>query len=463
MNTAFLGVDVSKGYADFVLLGQDFRLLSDPVQFDDTVKGYKTCQKWLLKCIRSFDLLQIRGAVESTGGLENNWLASFEKMLPDFDLKVVRLNPATVKFASQATLSTVTTDAQSARNIAEYLIRYGHEIDFYVPENPYLAFKKVITQLNHFTKISTAAKNLLRQLIYETFPEIQAMCPKTLPNWLFELLKKYPTAKRIARAKPASLAKIPGITLEKAEKIICAAKNSAGSAQETCNEMLIRAQVLQIQYQKEEIKKLKRYIEKNVKGLEIDLLISITGVGAYSAGVMMILIGDIKRFATSNHLASFFGVTPIIRQSGDKKGQSCMSKKGASMARATLYMCARSAVIHDPHLQSIYARHREKGKTHNEALGVIMHKLLRIMWGVLTSQTPYNCAIDQKNQQNAKSRPAQSQHVHPWNSTRREQDFDVLAPVSNKTRKQRKEHLLSQVIHDDQVRDLEGAPNREKT
>ncbi|MBK7855547.1 MAG: hypothetical protein IPJ79_12160 [Bacteroidetes bacterium] len=61
-------------------------------------------------------------------------------------------------------------------------------------------------------------------------------------------------------------------------------------------------------------------------------------------------------------------------------------------------MCAQTSVLHDEHLKNIYHRHRSKGKNHKQAIGVIMHKMLRMIWGVLTSTQPYNATTDKNNQ-----------------------------------------------------------------
>jgi transposase len=456
MKTAYLGVDVSKGYADFVLIDQHLNILSNPLQFDDTYTGHQKCEQWLSSCIKTHKLTQIRAAVESTGGLENNWLAGFKKMLPGFDLHMIRLNPATVKFASKASLSTVTTDAESALHIAQYLVRFGQSLTYQVADSRYVGFKKVLTQLNQFTKMSTASKNLLRLLVYEVFPESQALFGQQLPNWGMELLKKYPSPTRLARAKPVVVARIKGITLQKAEQIIELAKNSIGSAAGAESELVLSQQLRQISNLKEQINELKAYLSKHVNGPEIDLLTSITGIGTYSAAVIMIQIGDITRFSSPKKLASFFGLVPQLRESGDKKGKSTMSKKGSSLLRATLYMCAKSAVVHDAHLRTIYTRRIANGETYNQVIGVIMHKLIRIIWGVLTSQTAYDPTIDQKNQHHTV--PNAIQLEQQLLNKRREQAFDPIAPVSNRTRKKRKEHLLSQAESIGQVRDLESVP-----
>jgi transposase len=458
MKTAYLGIDVSKGYADFVLIDQDLNSLTEPIQFDDTRDGHQSCKRWLINCIKSYKLTQIRAAVESTGGLENNWIASFKTLLPGFDLKMIRLNPASVKFASKASLSTVTTDGESAFHIAQYVGRYGQTLDFNAPENPYAAHKKVLMQLKHFTKMNTASKNVFRQLLYEIFPESQALFGQTIPSWLMEVLKKYPSPTRLARAKPSVVAKIKGMTEQKVYQMIALARTSIGSAHSETTEYIIRNQLRQLTHEQTQIKELKAYLERTVIGPEIDLLTSITGVGVYSAAVLMIQIGDITRFSSPQKLASFFGLTPVIRQSGDKKGASTMSKKGSSLVRATLYMCAKSAAIHDPHMKRIFDKHKNKGAGYNQALGVIMHKLIRIVWGILTTKTAYNPVIDQQNQQKASSSP-QLQKDHEWRNKRREQAFDPMAPISSYAKKKRKEHLLSQAVKNGQVRDPESAPS----
>src|SRR5205814_8734093 len=109
-------------------------------------------------------------------------------------------------------------------------------------------------------------------------------------------------------------------------------------------------------------------------------------------------IEDHKRFASPKELASYFGLHPELKESRDKQKVYRMSKKGRASMRATLYMCAQTAVLHDAHLKAIYHRHRSKGKNHKQAIGVIMHKLSRIIWGVLTSKQPYQATVDEKNQ-----------------------------------------------------------------
>jgi len=65
-----------------------------------------------------------------------------------------------------------------------------------------------------------------------------------------------------------------------------------------------------------------------------------------------------------------------------------MSKKGRASMRAILYMCAQTAVIYDEHMKKIYHKHRSKARIIKQAIGVIMQKMLRIIWECLPVTQP---------------------------------------------------------------------------
>ncbi len=65
---AYLGIDVSKGYADFCLLNQHKQHLDEPFQLDDTHQGHEVLETLLKKFIKQFDIKKVFYGVESTGG-----------------------------------------------------------------------------------------------------------------------------------------------------------------------------------------------------------------------------------------------------------------------------------------------------------------------------------------------------------------------------------------------------------
>ncbi|MFO7734965.1 MAG: hypothetical protein R6W70_01985 [bacterium] len=73
------------------------------------------------------------------------------------------------------------------------------------------------------------------------------------------------------------------------------------------------------------------------------------------------------------------------------------------------------AVQHDEHMKAQYEKHRTKGKSKLSAYGIIMHKLLRIVFGVLKSGKPYNgkqsMSHSRKAKKGAGSMTAETHHT----------------------------------------------------
>lgn len=449
----YLGIDVSKGYADFALLSDLFVQQEDIFQLDDTKAGHQQLEIWLDSLFKQQPQLKIDCGLESTGGFENNWYALIIRLSSLYPLRVSRLNPSVVKNASKALLNANKTDAESAREIASYLKRYEDQVDYSVRDNQYASFRSVQNHLELVTKQKTQVINELKQILYSSFPELQRFCKKGIPTWVLELLMLNPSPEKLAKQKPEKLARIKGITIEKAQSLIKKAQDTIASQSNETYGFLIKQMASEVQHKQEKVKQLKKYLEEHCTGKEKDLLASINGIGSYSASAIMIHIEDIRRFPSPKELASYFGFHPVIKMSGDKKMVSRMSKQGRPAMRGILYMCAHTAARKDEHMKLIYARHRAKGKNHKQAIGVIMHKMIRVIWGILTHEQAYDSKIDAANQIKNVQNPVQDE-IKETENKRRLQKFDAEAPISRIASKKRKVHVTSQAGNAGLVRDL---------
>jgi transposase len=450
----YLGIDVSKGYADFTLLDSNKNQLEEVFQLDDTRSGHDCLKEQLQAMIKRHQLTHVYSAVESTGGLENNWYGSLTQWCKALPLSVARLNPSGVKNNVQAGLNRNVTDGLSSRYIAEYLLAHSDAVKYDEQDPEYSSFRSLHKHINLQKKQQTQLINQLKSVLYSAFPELMRYCKDSVPTWVLEVLKKYPSVKRIAGLKPEQLSKINHVDTDKAKNLIAKAKNSVASRGNETSEFLIKSFAEQILEKQQLINKHKAFLEHVCKGPEVTLLTSIKGVGTYSAAAIMIEIENIKRFPTPKHLVCYFGLHPELKDSGDKTPKHRMSKKGRSSMRAILYMCAQVAVMYDPHMKKIYHNHRSKGMVHKQAIGVIMQKLLRVIWGMLTHNTQYNAATDEKNQKTT------TQQTDNQESTtkRRFQKPDGDAPVTRKQSKKRKVHSESQVPKKEHMRDHPHAP-----
>jgi transposase len=434
----YLGIDVSKGYADFIILNQEKQVVEDNFQLDDTFEGHKQIFEFLTDFFANNSDAKLFAAVESTGGYENNWFNTLHKLQYKMDVSVARVNPFGVNHSSKASLSRIITDKESAKYIAEYLINYPEKID-YQHEDYFATARRQWSLIKMFTKQKTQLLNQLESLLYIANPEILSYCRDGVRLWTLKMLEKYPTAKSIARAQPESLSKTPYLTKKRANEIIKNAKKSVASASDETIKTTITTLVKQIISLRKIIAQQIKILETNVDlPNEVKLLKTYQGIGTYSAVGLMIEILTIERFSSSKKLASFFGIHPVFKISGDGRHGFKMSKKGRKEPRVILFNVARYSIGHNPFIKEIYAKHLKKGMPKLAALGAIMHKILRIIYGMLKNNKPFDAQIDINNREKFKEIKLSPK----LSKVRRLQRHDVNAPISRKQNKKRKEKEL---------------------
>lgn len=158
----------------------------------------------------------------------------------------------------------------------------------------------------------------------------------------------------------------------------------------------------------------------------------------------MIEIQAVTRFPSVKKLASFFGLHPVFKISGDGIGGFRMSKQGRKAPRRILYMVALSAIRTNPLIREIYLKHTQEGMNKMAAIGLCMHKILRIIYGMLKSHKPFNPEIDRNN----RKKPASLKQKVKKDKSRRYQNFDPTAPISRRQQRKRKEREPS---HSDNI------------
>ena len=128
---------------------------------------------------------------------------------------------------------------------------------------------------------------------------------------------------------------------------------------------------------------------------------SIQGVGLKTAQAVTTLFGNFEHFKGAKSFAKFIGISPTEFSSGTSvRGKRSITKKGSSKIRALLFNCARSAIRYNPACKALYERLREKGKNGKVALTAVMHKLTRLIFGVVHSKSNYDpnfAALSTKN------------------------------------------------------------------
>lgn len=123
----------------------------------------------------------------------------------------------------------------------------------------------------------------------------------------------------------------------------------------------------------------------------VRLLRSIDGIGLMVAVTILSEVPALSAFARARDLAAFAGLTPCLKESGTSvRRRGRMSKEGSTLLRKMLYMAALQAVKRPTNaFHKIYKAFVDRGKAKMCAVVAIMHKLIRVAFGVLKHETAF--------------------------------------------------------------------------
>jgi transposase len=247
------------------------------------------------------------------------------------DFKVCVINPLIIKRYVQMHLSRIKTDKSDAKLIAEYGYEYQHKLSYFIPKKE---------EQIHIDNLIKALDDLLLQ---------KGVC----------------TSQLHALTKQVNYAKEAAKSYQRHQKFL-----------------------------QQEIGKLETYLDDYLSTYFSDnyrLLQSIPGVGLKISATILSAYGSFENFQSAKQACSFAGMAPSLYESGTSvKGKSRISKRGNPFIRKMLFMGALSATTYNPLVRQYYRRLIANGKPKMSAMNAAAHKLLRIIFGVLKSEQPFD-------------------------------------------------------------------------
>jgi hypothetical protein len=169
---------------------------------------------------------------------------------------------------------------------------------------------------------------------------------------------------------------------------------------------------------------------------EVKILKTFKGIGDYSAMGLLMNIGSVDNFASTKKIAAQFGLHPVWKKSGDGTWGMHMSKQGAAEVRHILYNVTTCAIVHNPLIKEIYEQYLKKGRNKRLAIGACMHKVLRIVYGILKNNEEFKPEKDKAFREI--SVISKSKSISP-DKSRRYQTLTNQAPISGRQAKRRKD------------------------
>ena len=381
----YIGIDIAKFKHFASVVSSDGEVIVKPFPFENSRQGFMT----LIEEIENFHDCLI--GLESTGHYAENLIY----FLYEKGYKIALINPIQTDSLRDSNIRKTKTDKIDTKLIVQCLMLKKYSMVSYQDIN-IIKLRRLSRFRLEMIQQQTRIKTQLTACLDIVFPELTSFFKGNLHlKTSYALLEKYPSAKAIRSARIDSLTNLlynnskGRYNHENALVLKNLAKSSIG-----LNNPAIELQIQCL------IKQLKLY-QKQIKDIDISIatlmeildspILTIPGA-SYTLGAMIISeIGDIKRFSNPSKLLAFAGLDPIVKQSGNFQAeQTKISKRGSTYLRYAIYRVAFLIIYNNETFHNYYISKRAQGKTHRVALGHVCNKLVRVIFKILTDETPFN-------------------------------------------------------------------------
>jgi len=169
---------------------------------------------------------------------------------------------------------------------------------------------------------------------------------------------------------------------------------------------LLQSQIVSIEEEMRDLISKDDVLKKKLSFLE-----SIPGISFISAATVIGETLGFESISSAKQLTSYAGYDVVLRESGNFKGKTRISKKGNSHIRAALHMPSMTCVRCNPTLKTFYIRLKPKKAKPLVALIAVQRKLLILMFTLWKNEENYDAGFEKKKQQRQKTLAAQDNNL----------------------------------------------------
>jgi transposase len=391
----FLGIDAAKHKIRVALSDSAERMLFEknlPVR----AEGLRELLATLKQHVTEPE--QLLTLIEATGVLHLHWSAALTRA----GYTVAVINPLIARrlYRVENSIRDNKTDPIDARGLCAIGREHGEKLLAHYrfclkPEQ--FALQRLQTVRKALRSALTNLKKTYQSLLDLSFPELGQLLELDGVG-IRELLAQAPTPAAIARMRRSTLEKNWMLRPKAAALKTLAAHSIADAEISAASAPALVAMLQGLAVLEAQLRRVDQQIEQITRA-SVDpqtkaLLETIPGLGPINAAKILAWLPTQILYPGSNRqvaarLQAFMGNDPRLRQSGQWKGHTKMSKRGVEMLRTAFFQCAFSAAQHDPELKAYYQRKRAQGKKHEVAISHLMRILTRRLVAVLRSGKPY--------------------------------------------------------------------------
>jgi transposase len=380
----FVGIDISKFKHDCAVIDDIGDVVTPSWSFNNDSEGFSLLGELLTRLGKN-----IKIGFESTGHYGQN----LKLFLESNSFTFMEFNPLLIsRFVRSKSLRKTKTDSIDALVIAQYLMT--------------VEYKPYPTSFYHLDKLKSLTRfrdSLVRQrsrqlvdltnVLDKTFPEFKPFFKHRFSVTALYILSNYATPEKIANMNSRSYETIRKLsrgkfTMSAFIQLKTLAKNTVGQSDDyLLHEMDV---LLELYNQLDaKIQEIEEQVVECIRGINPPML-SIPGIGALSAAIILSEYGDLSKYDSPAKLLSFAGLEPGYFQSGQSEHTGRMVKHGSPHLRYAVMNCCLPLISNETVFAEYYAKKRAEGKPHRVAMTHVAKKLLRVIYTLQTTNVTYD-------------------------------------------------------------------------
>lgn len=402
-----VGIDVASEISWARIVRPDHKPIGKPIKIDHkSIESLDFFVEQIKKAEEQNDL-KARILMESTGVYH----IPLYYYLMELGFEVLIINPLITDSNKNQGIRKVKSDKTDALRIAKTAFTYELKQSL-IPSDTVLNIRSLIRDYHKYADLKTQHVNKLIKSLCLVFPQYPSVFSKVTGKTSLAILEVYETPQNIVNTPRNELvtfiARVGRRGLEAANKTYEKLINAAQLALVFSHQL--EASYFSVQMEIEMIRifdsKKEMLLDRVLANMsenqdesfvqQIELIQSIPGVGFISAVSIMTEIGDFSAFDKPKQLVAYFGLDPIVKESGNFKAtQTRMSKRGSRIARRVLFRVVLACIRKkrngegtNPVLRAYYDQ-KLISKAKKTAIGAIMRKVTNIIFAVLRDRQPF--------------------------------------------------------------------------
>ena len=398
--TVFVGVDLALDHNVAVVLTERAERLAR-FGFPNERDGYDYFYRRLETIQKKRQAPAVLVGMEPTNYFWKLLAADMERHRPDYGYRLV--NPFTVKKNREGDQLDRSKDDNRDAFIIGDLLRTGKYTETRLLHGAYAELGQLVTLYTRLRRDTRRQKTLISNVAGQLFPELPQAFKDLTGLTALALLRHHASATVVREMSQESLIASVRADFDGHRMQVAKLRHAHVKAQRSVGLTDgIEALQLALRLHIETLEGLQQQLEAVCTALvdtflalpESEYLLSVHGLGIITAATILSEIGDPSHYTKAPQLIKLAGTQPVPNTSGRKtRSQTPMSHKGRPRLRSALFFAVMRLVQVDEAFarEYLHLQTREKNPlVKMQALGVLMNRLLRILWALMRDRTFYN-------------------------------------------------------------------------